>query len=1049
MRKIRSLVAGLVLALIATVSVPALASAAAPVSSPATHAAVFVAADSCSNEPDCASTSDKLVTIKRWKDAASGFDANVGITDVGPMLELANRKVLQGQWISAGNMSFDWALSAVSWAGGSQEMYSGMAYAVDRVVAGILKAFTGVAAVPGAKGMNFLTLSMALAALIAFFQVVKQTRGAGAQMFKRVVVISFMMAYLGFTVSQMIGPAGPAAAASAAAYKPPAGTPSWIISKVNQGVDMVAGLPAAIAMEAMSNPMMVNGKYGGDLGCYNVTAGFEEKIAPEAKKPDNRGLMMEVMIDRTWQMTGLTTWIKAQFGSGNTIGNDVYCYLLDLRSSDLSYLQRMEATQIASNFVHKKGGMNFPGFMVSTQGGRLTAIHTGAKDLAIISPQSNEQKYAGITAHAACNWNGSSFEFRSGFKNGFNPNKGQDSSATSDKVRATGAGYKDGFTSEVDANKACSAAFTAKGEANFWKGSENGDASSEMLPASLSGAMPEPDYLAGFIMPGNQASIDYKVPGPRTKDFISSFYGTTASSATPIVFVYSILSWAAALPFIILSVGVIILRLVMVMMLIGLWVALIGAAFSTNPWEDKLKKPAMQVLTSAIMTTGLAGVLGLVLVISTSLTQVMREILGVSTVGSSGAVTMSILIACMSPTVTLIGMNIIWKKTFNAPSPMTLKGAQAWAKGAPLGMSALAAGAGGAIGAGLASRMGRQASGAAKTAGKRWIENRTDGMMGRDAGRSGRRSGMGGGSIGAKETMGKDSQFQQDLAEAKNQRLGSRAKGLGGKLAAGGAALGLAAKGAWPKLASGGKKLGGAAASGWRAAKANALLATTPEGRAMLARRAGERAKLMGAAVKRGGAMAWDGTKAMTSRAGERMLSSVGLDQATREQIAFEAQAHGHGGLRRAATLGMHAAGHVGGAAGRTVAQAASLAAKPVHSAVMAAAGPGASVGQAYARLGKQAAVVGASVAVPAALPAVLGAVALSNANRSVKSARTARAERQAARDEALVQGVRAQREAVQAAEQAAAEAAQRAEDQAQSQAGHAADANDTRSNRR
>lgn len=951
---------------------------------------------------NCPATVSQLITIDRWKGATSGFDQNVGLTDSGALLDLANRKVVQGMWMSAGNMSWDWALNIVTWAGGSQGMYQGLAYAIDSVVEGLLKAFTNVG------GLNLLAITMVVSTILCVLQIIKQNRGAGAQMFRRLLSVSVLMAYLTFAAASITGAGAPSKQAKPAydvtentqtSYKPAAGTPSWIVSKVNQGVDRVADIPSSIAMKVTDNPMGTKNR-GGVLDCHNVTSAFEQEL-----KDVDRTTKMRVMIDRTWQMTGLTTWINAQFGSGNHIGDDAYCYLLDMRSSDLTTMQRMEAAQMAADYAGKP---NYPSWAISRSTDKLSLANTATKDHAMFSPQSNEQKYSAILAHAACMWDGSKFTFRGGFSvegttsadnPGFNPNEGQDSGPVGDTARITGGGYKWGFA-HGDAQNACTAAFTATKSANWWEG-DNGDAGTNWSKAGISSV--DGEYLKGFIMPGNEASIDYKVSGARTKDFVSSFYGTSSGNATPIVFMFSVLSWVATIPFIALAVAVVLMRVIMTFLLLGLWVALIAAIFSPNPWEDKLKKPAMKVLTTGVMTSGLAALLGIVVTVSTTLTQVMRGVLGV-TGGGTAATTMSVIIACVSPAVTILAMNYIWKKTFDAPSPMTLKGGKAWMQGAPMGMNALAAGASAGIGGYVGSRLGR----AAKTVGKRGLENLTDSMLGRDGrspGRSGRRSGMGGGGRkAASEQMTEQQSFANDLNEAKQEEAKKQ--------------VGEVVTQTRSKLASGGKAFGQSTASAWRKGRTNLRLAATPEGRELLINNAAERSKTV-----------WRTAVNAASRLPESALTSVGLDSSTRQRIAFEAQSNGYGSPRKLGMLGNAAVAHVGGAAGRGIKEAAKLGIThtggAAHRAIMGAAGPGATVGEAYARLAKQTALVGASVAVPAIAPVALGGIALSSTVKSAKSFRHNRVEKKQMANQKLVQGLRERREAQEEAVVAQKEAAE------------------------
>ena len=920
MRKLQTLLAGALLAIIAVVCAPAAAFAIPSFDAAPSTSLERPIEDDAADSATADTAESDLITINRWKSAASGFVTNIGMSDGNSLMSEANRSGVQSMFMSTGNMWWDAATTTTTLASG-MDVFAQMAHTVDSVAESLVTAFIGTG------GFSPLSIILVVAVIMAFFQVVRVNRGAG--LFKRLLSLAVIVGYIMFAASAITGPNAPSKQ-TPETYRPSIATPSWLVSVANSGVDKLGNLSAAVTLDATKNPMsLAAAPAGKPMSCVNTLSAFEHVVA----KSEDRDVQVRAMVDRMWQMTGLRTWISTQMGAKNGVGNDVFCYLLDLKSSELTAADTLQMYQLTA--THSGLASSFPGWEWTTGDNATRSI----PKLSMLEPESNRALYGAVTAMAACNWDGEKFSGRSGFyaagaasesNLGFNPKEGQASNAGTDSVQATGAGYGWGLDS-TNIAQACQAAFAAPSQADWWTGEWDAES------PSVSGNNLDPKMLSAFVMPGNSGSIDYKVQGPRTTNFISNFYGTDAWGGTFTTVTFATLAPFATLPIILFALVTLFLKLVLVFSIIALWVAVVAAVFAENPWQDRLKTPVIMSVTTAFLATGMSIILGLLLVFSQAIASVGMAL------SFTGPVA-TVLVASISPLAACFSMHFLWKKAFpGAPSPLSLKGMQAWAKGAPMAASAVAAGAGGFLG----GTLGSVVRGGARQIGGSVVDK----VTGRGGASSGRKSSMGGGDMASREVD--DSLVSEDVMVAKAQiaagRKLQRAENVD------------AAKARTRSM--------------YRGARANLVLATTPEGREKLRETATERLT----AARKGAGRALSG-------AGSKMAEGIGLSKETRDRIALETAGES-ATTRRFAMLSQSTA-HVGAAAGRSAKKMPAAA----HRTVMRSAGPDATAKQAYARFGRQAALVAATAVVPGTTPFVLAGVAASNTNRSWKSRKAERA---------------------------------------------------------
>lgn len=312
LRSIRLAFVALVVALGAAVLAPAMASAAptahtvsASAAAPATpfslnpNAGLGCLDPEQANNSRCANDRDQFISINRWGSTTSRFDSNLHPADMTTIMSLPNRHVLQNMWMSSGNLLWTGAMSSVDWATGSNGLYDAIARTVDMLAESIIKEFTS-------GRYNLVAIMVVVAVILVVIQGLRNVQGPS--LFRRLGAIGLIVGYMAFSMAQLTGPNAPSAQ-SAGSYSPPAGTPSWIVSKVNSAVSQFAQLPANVAMQVSSNPMELKASKGKPHSCGHMLGAFEKQAL--RLSANNEQMQARMMIDRMWQMTGLTTWIEA------------------------------------------------------------------------------------------------------------------------------------------------------------------------------------------------------------------------------------------------------------------------------------------------------------------------------------------------------------------------------------------------------------------------------------------------------------------------------------------------------------------------------------------------------------------------------------------------------------------------------------------------------------------------------------------------------------------------------------------------------------------
>ncbi|MBC9927383.1 hypothetical protein [Leucobacter sp. cx-169] len=892
------------------------------------------------------------LTINRWKGATSGFDSNLGALDTQNASSGASREVLQGFMMQQGNMYWDFAIGVVSFAT-SVDLVNELLWTVDSAAATFLKVFVGKTG-----GLNLFGVVTVIA--IASVVIGSLKRFRGRELWRRLGSMLVIAAIFALSTMSMLGSNGPLSQPQEG-YKSPVGTPGWVVSTITGGVRTLGNLPTA-ALVSVTSPADAWPSYGDSQhGCgvfleklengeklrSDFTIDVAGNATAEQRSKIRSSYQSRVVMDRMWQQSGLRTWTNAQFGTGNKFKNDAFCYLLDQRSGQVTPAAARAATPGSLSLVDNVIAEAMGSGPIDTAP-KLPIGDVSTKDSALFNPANKADRFGATIGRAACRWGGTAWSVAPGWE-GFNNNENRDKSVATELTGKTGGGVAGGLTPENVA-ESCDAWVTAKSGSDWKKGA-----------------------LAVFHVPGNQAAIRSAAEGagansPMVQNFLSSFYGTGAGANSVDTIMYAQLTPIGVAPTIILGLGSLIAQIVLVFSLLMLFVAFAVSLFSAKPWEEKLKPVLMQALTASLFAVGLSVLLGLLMTFSYAISSV-----GVAMVGSVGF--MSTMWVTLSPVMAIIAMTLLWKKAFNTPSPFSLKGFNSWMKGSPLGMAAVAGGAGF-----LGSKAERMMSGAARGVGR----TVSDRVMGGDRvglGRAGKKSSM---------TPG-----------------GRKGSDLGDTLDSGKTGVPLEAASVRKRAAAEIKVERRQAKIDLRAARAERIA----ENPGMFRR--------MGMHV----AESNTGIRARNLAYAGPMALDAAARQATKARHAIE----GIPGYGRAATTLNSFVGKTQQASS-AVSGVARKAASGVHSRVMSNAKEGSTAFGAYSRVAGQGALLGgAALAGPLTLAAAAAGVTVANTKNHVGTNRRERANELAERARQILNTERAKAEAAEEARRAAAKAAEAA----------------------
>lgn len=610
-----------------------------------------------------------LRTLNRWGDASNGFHTKYDGFIGSQLADMAQRNFTQGGAMSVGN----WAMTVTSeftQFAVNLDIINGLGSAMDGIAKTMLQALIGVTGGAGA-GILFGVIAI-VSILLAIWRnarsgLARMAREAGAVIVVIAVVFGIGITTLNYNPGQ------------GDTYNPAPASPGWFVKGVNDAITNLTALPAKTFVDGVEGAVwgneLADSNLGGGLGCSQYTAAmaasFDRGVAATTTNSKSQVAIAQVT-DSLWDSTGLYVWAKTQGGYQNPYAAKVYCRLLDFRNGSAPK-SSASMTYIAA----LNSGYNAPSASLNK------AITTDAGLRAPFAPSSAENTTASMVAWAACN--------PTGFSNG----------------RFTWAwepdwvGFKGGTgtlsfeMTTANANDECQ---------KWWEATSPTDASGD-----ATGGQDVPDIFdvkgdAGWISEHTAATG----ASGKVRDYLNALTGVNPWGGTMGVTSYAGGALLTMGAFVFIDVIVIIAKLFAAMFIIALWFVLIGAMFRPAEMKERLGKTVNKFLGTAVFAALTTLILTFVVVFTRALIRIGIDIWGGGSIGS-------MLWSGLAPVLALVLVHIMFTKVFKLPSPVSLRGAQAWGKS---GMSgALGAGVGAGVGSFMGTRLGSMAKGAAQRAG--------------------------------------------------------------------------------------------------------------------------------------------------------------------------------------------------------------------------------------------------------------------------------------------------------------------------------------------
>jgi len=634
-------------------------------------------------------------TLNRWGDASNGFHTKYDGFIGSQLADMAQRNWNQGSAMAFGN----WAMTVTSeftQFAVNLDIINGLGAAMDGIAKTMLSALIGVTGGAGA-GVLFGVIAI-LSVLLAIW---RNSRGGLARMAREVgAVIAVIAVVFGIGITTLNYNPG-----QGDTYKPAPVSPGWFVKGVNDSITSLTALPAKTFVDGIEGAVWGNelrdSTLGGGLGCSKYTAAmsasFERGISATTTSSKSQVAIAQVT-DSLWDSTGLYVWAKTQGGYQNPYAAKVYCRILDFRNG---------------SSPRSNASMTYLAALNSGYGATATslsnAITTDANLRAPFAPSSSENTTASIVAWAACK--------PTGFSGG----------RFSWAWEADWVGFKGGTgnmgfeMTGSNANDECQ---------KWWEATSPTDSSGK-----ATGGQDVPDIFdvkgdAGWISEHTATAAGTT----QVRDFLNALTGVNPWGGTLGVVSYAGGAAMTMGAFAFIDVVVIIAKLFAAMFIIALWFVLIGAMFRPSEMKDRLGKTVNKFLGTAVFAALTTLILTFVVIFTRALIRIGIDIWGGGSIGS-------MLWSGLAPVLALVLVHIMFTKVFKLPSPVSLRGAQAWSKS---GMSgALGAGVGAGVGSFMGTRLGSMAKGAAVRAGNAAVNAGLSKVSGgRLGGASGTRSAM-------------------------------------------------------------------------------------------------------------------------------------------------------------------------------------------------------------------------------------------------------------------------------------------------------------------
>lgn len=615
--------------------------------------------------------------LRRWGNATATLH-NSGSFDIGTMLTSLSRStgtswMMQGAatcWLLLQGL-YDFALAF--------DPINGFGAGLDQFVAGLAKL------VLGPVGL-IAVIAVLIGAIAAHVRSSRMGNVGGWRRFIGVVLMFTVIGIAGGHSTAMPGIGAAASTGTGEDYKPGLFSPGWAITSTNAGINKLSTtLAEVVNNDFVNNAVPIEWQGGGTpaagstmtceqyvraiklIGSNAVDAQADGDTATDQSTTQLRQdrAQLNYLLSDLWQQSGLESYKNVQYGS-NTYADKTYCRLLE-ENAGITPLQQLHMMNMSKG-VDATGQAQFSGTIKSPEG--------DAAKMNTLSYDNQKNRMAGMTAWAACT---------------------TDDWGTTWKVDPKWAAeYRQGGEEgKVIDDGACS---------NWWNGTGGTDAG---------------DIPNIFDVDGHPDGITKAVPGDSAdaqaiRDYLFTLNGAnTGGGGSGSALVYLLGSLATVIALGIVCVGTIIAKLLGIFYVLALMLMLMAGLFMRNGWT-KVKQTTFQMIGSQIFAAGAVLILTFIVIFTNLLMAVG------ATLFDRGSI-WALAWMGLAPAMALIGFNLIFKKIFRLPSPMSLKGGQLFA-------NAAAAGGGGLAGS-MLGNMGRGDGDSVESGGRRLTRAAKEGLQ--------------------------------------------------------------------------------------------------------------------------------------------------------------------------------------------------------------------------------------------------------------------------------------------------------------------------------
>ena len=570
-----------------------------------------------------------LLTINRWGSVADNFHTRLDAAPFSDLVPALQRNVLTNTMIQTGNSMWQGSTAMTAFATRFCLMDK-LGYTADH-----LSAQFGNAVLRG----GLVTLITVGGVVVLIWR----AKSSGSSPWKGIGRMLAILSLMGVMVSAATH-TGQSTDKQHTTFA--MGSPGYFGSTINNVIASLSNLPSSM-VSSTGSQLEAKGYGAGDdnLSCANATKALREAYTQQyGPGMSQLAASIPLTMSQMWENTGLASWEQAQFGSANPYGPLVYCHVLE----DTLNTPRHNGNAGVADPVTPQLQTQL-GLLLSKSSSTPGGLNgdSVAWDYQVNSKTLDQS----MIGWAACRWDGGKWTVNNIWQSvasGGKAGGGNDVSGAAGHLNPDGSDCQKWWTTNPD--KIDLADVNMNYEDN-------------------------PGYIRSATSVATQAPVG---------NFLLNWHGNDNGTAFTLAAVYLIAAFVMMVIFGGISLGIIIAKVAMIVLIALIFLALVASLWPGNG-GSRLSNYVKFYLGTALFTFGISVVFSLITMVTGFLADA-----GVGQFGAGSL--MSTLWTGLSPIAAIWVLNMIFKHGLKMPSP--LKPGAALAYGAAIGGIGMAAGAG-------------------------------------------------------------------------------------------------------------------------------------------------------------------------------------------------------------------------------------------------------------------------------------------------------------------------------------------------------------------